>query len=314
MKRALALAALVATAAIAPRAEAGPISFLKRLFPADWAKTGNGRAKSVRPSRVHLLSPGMWGHLSDPAKANAYTLVHYAGAQGNGSGVIVGAWTGRRPGTLRTLVLTNRHVTEGNHADHALTLFDGTQVTRSKIVTSSRLLDYSLLEVELPDSAQLREAMPVNQIAPLDTKVYALGAATSMTTYPLKGFLAGGKAAHDRVEQDIKDGFHEAQVISSGKIIYDPHVQRVQGLRKLVQVHNAAGAPGSSGGPVFGGKDHQLIGLNASGYRDETAEESGMIPMAHIMYDLGKKLQRGRIGKASEDTVGDLLGRVYPQQ
>jgi S1-C subfamily serine protease len=212
-------------------------------------------------------------------------------------------------------VLTNRHVTDGNHDPHtALSFADGSQaVGKSTIVAQSRLHDYALLEVELPDTAQITDSLPLASPMLQGERVYSLGAATSMIEYGLHGFVGGGHAAIREVGQRLADGYTDAATIATG-VIHTPAptaTRLANGQRSLLHFSDAASAGGVSGGPVFS-KDHFLLGLNVSGYRDSQHSELGITPMEYVMYDLGKKYQRGRIAKGSMDLVSDLLSRVYP--
>jgi S1-C subfamily serine protease len=304
-------ALVVGLLALAAPVQAGPLHLLRNLIRGGHAAPN--AVKLPKPGRVHLLDR-VFSRLNPETQQNAYSLVHYAGERGTGSGIVVGAWTGKKPGTLRALVLTNEHVTHDNHKHAALTFLDGSQVTSSRVVAKSKLLDYTLVEVVLPGHANIVAAAPDKELPPLGQKVYALGAATSMTSYPLKSFLGGGLKARMKVYTDERKGFDDQNTISSGKVFAGPTVVRVQGERKLVIDYDAAAAPGSSGGPVFDTHSQRVVGLHANGYRDDQISASGMIPMGYILYDLGKKFQRGKIAKASQDTVGDLLGQVYPAE
>jgi S1-C subfamily serine protease len=277
-------------------------------LPPDVAK------RVARPRRLHLLNRVL-GRMHPDAQRNYYSLVHYQGPKGGGSGVVIGSWAGANSGTARALVLTNRHVTEGNHdAQTALSFPDGTQsIGKSKVVAWSRVHDYALLEVELPDTAQIADSLPLASPMLQGERIYSMGAATSMIEHGLHGFVAGGYHAIQEVGQRLADGYVDAATVATG-VIHTPGptwTRLTNGQRTLLHYSDAASAGGVSGGPVFS-KEHYLLGLNVSGYRDGQHSELGITPMEYVMYDLGKKYKRGRIGRDSMDLVGDLLSRVYP--
>jgi len=275
-------------------------------------------AKQERVARAHLLTAALMPHLKVETQTNALSLVHYGGKNGDGSGTVVGAWTGRRPGRVRALILTNNHVVDRNHGRKTttLTFSDGSVTRRSHVIAKSRFLDYALLEVDLPQriaESAFRPATPTAHIGEAGDKVYALGAATSMVDFKVKDFLDVSHASELQKAVD-RGEVYEHPTISLGKLTtgYPEYLRVPDGSRFFSQSADYAITHGASGGPVFSAKTHMLIGINANGARDEHVTYAGITTTSHVLLDLSRKMARGKIAPRFQDTVGSLLDAAPP--
>ena len=289
------------------QAHAGPVHFLKKLFG------GQRATPTPKPRRAHLITEALAAHVKPETQQNLFSLAHYAGPVAFGSATVVGAWSGK-PGKLRALVLTNHHVVAGNHdASTVISFMDGSQSTKSKIVAQSRLLDYALLEVELPDTVQIQPVKLHSDFLHAGEPIYAMGAATSMTDYKVRDFLSvqHGKELQATID---RGEMPEYRTLSTGKMLDDgPTYYRIMNKRRVFQQDtDLAITHGASGGPVFSSKTHELVALNASGGRDKTSSFAGVTTLPYIMYDIGKKLERNKIALRYQDTVGTLYESSQP--
>jgi hypothetical protein len=268
---------------------------------------------SAHAGRLHLVRTGVaQKHLSPKMRRNLGTVVALRGDSGIGSGVIIHTYGGTDEyGRRKALVLTNEHVVSG------ATLRPDFSIVRTRahldvsefgwvtgLGPSDKLLDYALVEVELPVVSPYSIAH-----AKLEWKSdlhYSLGGGTQL--WNLRNVAVAG----DPTTVPSWAGSHFT--FSVGRGARQPvrllKVAQHDGVRsQLLTLTHVPSGVGASGGPRFSFDEaHPLIGINTTAAVD--GSDSGFVPIDLIVGDLAKKLRNHALGSLA-NPISEWLATVH---
>lgn len=264
-----------------------------------------GAAFSGRPTlrRCHLvarLRPRLAPQTLHNARA---TLPLIVAKQRQGNEVTVGHGTGflvcEADATGRALIMTNEHVVADARGQFAAIPSDNGVVRgQTRVVASSKTLDYALLEVALPAGAGICPVTLARSPKPKD--VYCIGYPSVHQLPPAR--LGGNPRAWQRATARVRaprdvhpmmaaaDALgHAPQLIALGR---DAQATVAEASREDNTAYfDLPGGPGASGSPVFSRTTHKAVGLLYGASPTAKGDMAAAVtPMHLILTDLRKQL------------------------
>lgn len=270
----------------------------------------------VAKNRFHVLTPDFAARLAPPTQVNA-------GATARWGESATAFLVHRQPtpdGPDRALLLTNEHVAS-SEADvsvlargpgHVVTFPDGSKAKTVRILSSSRELDYALVEVELPAAARVEPVVLRREPPRAAESVYAVSAFVNID-------LPGGPETGVKVT-DLNRRFVEAAMqdkksipsIQTGTLKTAlPRVITFKGGKKVTVVDSdLPNRPGGSGSPVFSREDHRVLALHSGGGGEAHEWQSTEVPMYMILSRVAEHLREGKVPADARDLAEALLTKA----
>jgi hypothetical protein len=262
---------------------------------------GLASARPERIQRFHPLSGRFVRHLDPASRDNVHAVVRY------GFGLASGVLVSGKPGETKTgLVLTSEHVFR-TALSPSIEFADGKVGTIKRVLAAEKLLDYALLEVELPADTTARAARMRGKGIIRGEQVYSVSATTNPNA--LRSPLRTTTAQWEKYAELVQRGF--IHTLQKGREIGGGVIHRMPIAKQRYKVDSFVfrmpNAPGMSGSPVFSADTHEMVALHWGGNHRPRSWGAAGVPSRRILHDLAVKLSRGELAADVSAKVKSLL-------
>jgi hypothetical protein len=290
-------------------------SALLCLSPSLVSSAAAGRAKpylkatghrAVQPNvvrhRSHLTGR-ILSRLHPRAQQNAHATIPVVVAKaGKDNQVVLGHGTGffvtRPDANGRAMIMTNHHVMEHAVGQFAAVNAGGVSLqAQTRVVLTSKRLDYALLEVALPPQVNITPVTLAKASRRRSEVVYSVGYPSTQLLGE-KNFAGSARAWKKATASEPVGKGANALMAAAGALARSPQIialgkddrSTVAAAKreKHTDYFDVPGAPGASGSAVFSRSSHNVVGLlyGATPRKDGKTMASAVTPMSLILKDV----------------------------